>query len=56
VGQDEHSIADMRGTNGRRRDAFPFRIEPERGQIPENAIEPPNKQPWDVLHEDVAGS
>jgi hypothetical protein len=56
VGQDEKSIAEVRSTKGSRRNAFPFRIEPERGQFPENSVHPPNKQRWHVLHEDVAGS
>lgn len=35
----------------------PLRIEPERGQAPENGSEPVvNKQPWDVLQDDEAGS
>ena len=34
----------------------PFRIEPERGQIPENAIEPSNSERCDVFHEDETGS
>jgi hypothetical protein len=46
----------MRGTNGRRRDARPLRVIPHRGQVPENSIESPNKQPWDVFHEHEAGS
>lgn len=46
----------MRGTNGCRRYAIPLRIEPERGQIPENLSESSSKEAWDVLHEDVSRS
>jgi hypothetical protein len=46
----------MRGTNGRSRNARPFRVIPVRGQRPEYGIQPPNKQRCDVLHEDVSGS
>ena len=46
----------MRCPDVGRRTHDPLRIEPEAGQLSENSIEPPNKQPCDVLHEDVAGS
>ena len=36
--------------------AVPFRIEPERGQVAENASKPSIKQCCDVLHDDEAGS
>jgi hypothetical protein len=42
--------------DARRRTHRPFRIEPEVGQRSENSIKSPNKQAWDVFHEDVARS
>lgn len=56
VGHDEDSVPEVRGANGRSRNARPLRVIPERGQFPEYAIKPPNKQAWRVLHEHVAGS
>jgi hypothetical protein len=35
---------------------LPLRIEPEAGQVPENSIDPSNKERLDVLHEDDARS
>src|ERR1044072_6216986 len=46
----------MGGTRGRRRNAVPFRIVPDRGQVPENAVEAPVTESCDVFHDDVAGS
>jgi hypothetical protein len=46
----------MRGTNGGRRNAIPFRIEPARGQVSENSSNPPAKQSCDVFHENESGS
>ena len=34
----------------------PLRIEPQRGQVPEDAVEPSSSESCDVLHEDEAGS
>src|SRR3954470_1546290 len=34
----------------------PFRIEPERGQVTEDDVEPANNESCDVFHEDVARS
>jgi hypothetical protein len=34
----------------------PLRIEPERGQVSENSLDPPSKDSCDVLQEDVSGS
>lgn len=56
VGHDEDSPSEMRRTNGGRRYAFPFAVVPERGQLSEYVAHPSNKQPWDVLHDDVGGS
>ena len=33
---------------------MPFRIKPERGQVPENSLKPPSKECCDVLHDDDA--
>jgi hypothetical protein len=56
VGHNEDPIAEVRGTNGRRRYAVPFTVIPARGQVAENSSHAPSKQSWDVLHDDVAGS
>src|SRR4051812_18984912 len=52
----EEPVTDVRGTNGSRRNAIPFRVIPARGQVPENSVEPPNKESCDVFHEDEARS
>jgi hypothetical protein len=46
----------VRGADGRRRNAIPFRIVPARGQISENAVDSSSKESCDVLHEDAVGS
>jgi hypothetical protein len=56
VGNQEEPITSVMGAKGCRWDAVPFRIEPARGQVPENSLNPPNKESCHVLHEDVAGS
>jgi hypothetical protein len=56
VGHNPYPIPMMLGTNGRCRDAMPFRIEPERGQVSKNSSEPPRKEPWSVLHDNDTGS
>lgn len=43
--------SDCGGRNNR-----PLRVEPHLGQVPENGAHSSRKQPWDVLHEHVAGS
>ncbi len=53
---DKNSFTKVAGTKRRSRNALPFRVIPERGQVPENSIEPPNKQAWRVLHKDESGS
>jgi hypothetical protein len=35
---------------------MPLCIIPERGQVPENSVKPPNKEVCDVFHDDVTGS
>lgn len=56
VGNDEDAVTAVRGADGSRRDAVPLRIEPARGQVPENDIKPPNKESCDVLHDHESGS
>jgi hypothetical protein len=56
VGQDEDPFAAVGRAGIGRSNTCPFRIEPERGQVSENLIEPHRKQPWDVFQEDEAGS
>jgi hypothetical protein len=41
----------MGSANLVRAETTPFRIEPQRGQIPENAVESPNREVNGVLHE-----
>jgi hypothetical protein len=56
VGQEKEPVTAVRGANGRCGYAIPLRIIPERGQVSENSLDPPNKESCDVLHEHVAGS
>jgi hypothetical protein len=56
VGNNEDSPASMRGTKGCCRDAIPFRIVPERGQVPENSSKSPNSERIDIFHDDVSRS
>jgi hypothetical protein len=57
VGNDEDSVAKMRGTDVCRRHAVPLRVIPARGQVAENfGHASSNKEPWDVLHERVTRS
>src|SRR6266700_366609 len=56
VGQQEESFSSVRSADIARSKHIPFRIEPERGQIPENAIEPSVSESCDVFHEDDSGS
>src|SRR5690348_3417609 len=47
----------MRGADVCRRHAIPFRVVPARGQVSEYlGHASSSKEPWDVLHERVAGS
>lgn len=46
----------MGGTNGARRNNRPLRIEPERGKVAEDAVQPAKRKFWDILNECVAGS
>lgn len=53
VGNNPDAVASVRGTNGRRRDAIPFRVVPALGQASENSAHPPTKQRCNVFHDDV---
>jgi len=46
----------MLGTKDGKRYAVPFRIKPERGQLPENSVHPETKQAWCVFHDCETGS
>lgn len=46
----------MRGTDGGSRYAVPLRVIPDIGQVSQNSVNPPNKELWDVFHDDEAGS
>jgi len=51
VGKYPNPVSDVRGTNGRRWNTFPFRIIPERGKVPKNSAHRfVSKQTWDVLN------
>ena len=56
VGHDEDARPLVRGAHVARAYNRPFRVIPARGQAPENLVDPSNKEPWDVLHHNVAGS
>jgi hypothetical protein len=57
VGQNENPFAELGGADLGRAVHAPFRIEPERGQIPEYiSQEPVSKEAWHVLQEDERGS
>jgi hypothetical protein len=56
VGQDEQPLAAMGSSGVVRAQATPLRIEPQRGQVPEHAVESSSSESCDVLHEDEAGS
>ncbi len=56
VGNNPDSVASVRRTNGARWYAMPFRVIPERGQLPENDVQPSTKQRCHVLQDDEAGS
>jgi len=51
VGHDPYSVSAVRGTNGARRNAMPFRIIPDLGQVPENGSHPPNKERCHVFQD-----
>lgn len=56
VGDEPEAVPLVRGANGGSWDAIPLRVIPERGQVPENAVEPPRAESWDVLHDRISGA
>lgn len=56
VGNNEEPKSEVRGTNGCRWYALPFRVVPEVGQVGLDIIESKGKVPWDVLQERPFGS
>jgi hypothetical protein len=57
VGHNPDAVSEVRGTDGRRRNAVPDRVIPEGGQVTKDSPHPSSSQEsWDVLHEDVAWS
>jgi hypothetical protein len=56
VGNNEHPVSSVRGTDGGRRNAIPFRVIPDRGQVSENSSHPPCKQRCHVLQDPDARS
>jgi hypothetical protein len=56
IGNNEDAIAEVRGANCGRRNALPFRVIPEAGQVSENIPKSGRKEAWDILHECVSGS
>lgn len=56
VGHKPDAFAEMGGAEVGRREAIPFRIEPDFGQVSDHVSKAPSKQTWDVLHEDESGS
>lgn len=49
VGNNPDAISSVRGTNGTRRNAMPFRVIPDLGQVPEYRSQPSTKQRCHVL-------
>jgi hypothetical protein len=56
VGQQEESVSSVGRADIARSKSLPLRIEPERGKVPENSVQPPAKESCDVFNEDEAGS
>ena len=56
VGHNPRPLSEVRSSGLLRAVHAPLRIEPHRGQIPENSVEPPSIEHCGVLHEDVAWS
>jgi len=53
---DEYAVAEMRGADGCRWYAVPFRVIPARGQSTEDVIKSGSKEPWHVFQQDASGS
>jgi hypothetical protein len=56
VGQDEQPLSAVGSSGIVRAQTTPLRIEPHRGQVPEDSVETPGSESCDVFHEDEAGS
>lgn len=56
VGHDEYSVTAVRGTNGCRWYAVPFRVIPDRGQVTDDIVKPKSKQCCDVLQQNCLRS
>lgn len=56
VGNNPDPVSPVRGTNGARRYAMPFRIIPDRGQVSEYRVQPSTKQSCHVLQHGPDGS
>jgi hypothetical protein len=56
VGHNEHSLSHVWGTKSTARKHSPFRIVPDSGQVSENSVHPPNKEPCRVFHDDESRS
>lgn len=48
-----HALTLMRGTHVVRSQHHPFRIIPDRGQVPKNTSKPARSEHWGVLHKDI---
>ena len=55
-GNNKHALAPVRGAKGGSGKHIPFRIIPERGQIPQDDLNPSGEQPPDVFDDDVPGT
>lgn len=53
VGNNKHALAPVRGATGGSGKHVPFRIIPERGQVPQDDFHAVGEQPPDVFDEDV---
>jgi hypothetical protein len=56
VGNNPDAVSSVRGTNGARRYAMPFRIMPDLGQVSENRVQPSTKQRCHVLQQRISRS
>lgn len=56
VCNNEDAVTEVRGADGCRWDAVPFRVEPDLGQVPEYSSKPERKVACDVLQDRVSGS
>jgi hypothetical protein len=56
VGNNPDSLSLVRGANGGCSQNSPLRIEPQRGQVPENSSKSPRSEHWRVLHKHKSGA